>query len=109
MRKLIAILLFSTSTMVHAELEHSSTELYSMKKLMTKSTSVNIKVVRDIQKACEAESHRYGLGGFGYTLDACSFWQQINDQHICTIFVPENTNNDALGHEIRHCFQGHFH
>ena len=95
--------------MVNAGLERSPLELYSMTNLKTTNSTVTIKVVKDIQKACEAESIKLGLGGFGYGLDACSFWRQINGQHVCTILVPENTNNDALGHEIRHCFQGHFH
>ena len=109
LKVILAALLFAATPYADADLESSPTELYSLKKLMTDKAMINIVVVKDIVQACEKESRELGLGGFGYSLSACSFWSRVQGHHSCTIFVPENTNNDTLGHEYRHCIQGHFH
>lgn len=61
--------------------------------------------VNDVQKTCEAESRKRGLGGFGYRVYACSFWE--GDR--CDIFTSKTPTLHDLGHETRHCFQGAFH
>ena len=38
---------------------------------------------------------------------ACAFWNVRRKE--CTIVTGKETNNVALGHELRHCFEGHFH
>ena len=58
-----------------------------------------------VQKECEAESHKRKLGGFGYAVNACSFWDSIT----CTIITAKQVSMHTLGHEVRHCFQGNFH
>lgn len=64
----------------------------------------------DVQKTCEAESRKRGLGGFGYGVDACSFWyKSLFGQRKCDIYTGKKTNLHFLGHEVRHCFQGNFH
>lgn len=64
--------------------------------------------VDNLQATCEAESRKRGLGGFGYPVEACSFWS--NNNNNCQIFTRTNaTTMHSLGHEIRHCFQGSFH
>ena len=87
------------------ELEKSPTQMYKMNNLITTTSIVNILVVDDVQKSCNAESHKRKLGGFRIALEACSFFNDTN----CTIVVGKKTNNNILGHEIRHCFQGEFH
>ena len=59
----------------------------------------------DVQKTCEAESRKRGLGGFGYRVYACSFWE--GDR--CDVFTSKTPTLHDLGHETRHCFQGAFH
>lgn len=59
----------------------------------------------NVQKDCEAESHKRKLGGFGYAVNACSFW----DRNSCTIITAPQATMHILGHELRHCFQGSFH
>ena len=59
----------------------------------------------NVQKECEAESHKRKLGGFGYAVNACSFW----DSTTCTIITAQHVTMHTLGHEVRHCFQGNFH
>ena len=61
--------------------------------------------VPNIQAACEAESKRRGLGGFGYGVDACSFWSATQ----CIIVTSTRPTMNQLGHEARHCFEHSFH
>lgn len=106
MKKATAILLLSVSTVSYAQLERSPTEMYSLSKVMTTSTKVNLIRTHNVLKTCELESKRRGFAGFkGLPMEACSFW----DANSCTIVVGYKTNNDILGHELRHCFQGNFH
>ncbi len=72
----------------------------------TKQTTITWMAVDNLQATCEAESRKRGLGGFGYPVEACSFWVSNN----CQIFTKSNaTTMHSLGHETRHCFQGNFH
>jgi hypothetical protein len=104
-----AVLLFAPAPDAVAVMESSPTELYSLKKRMTDKVMIDVVVVKNVRAACEKESHERGLGGFGYGMSACSFWTNLLNHYTCTVIVPENTNNDTLGHEFRHCIQGHFH
>jgi hypothetical protein len=61
--------------------------------------------VDNLQATCEAESRKRGNNGFGYTLQACSFWVK----NTCTIITQKQTSLHQLGHETLHCFQGAFH
>lgn len=38
---------------------------------------------------------------------ACAIWNKR--QQECTIVTGPQTSHLALGHELRHCFEGHFH
>jgi hypothetical protein len=58
-----------------------------------------------VQATCEAISKDSGLGGFGFAVDACSFWHK----ETCLIITGKETTHAELGHELRHCFQGSFH
>ena len=52
----------------------------------------------DIAKACPRASKTP-------LFHACATWTQTH----CTIYVPEQTYYTVLGHELRHCLEGHFH
>lgn len=106
MKKALAVLLMTMSTAVVAE---TPLEMFSMSKNFTNRTTVTIVSVPNVQARCEAESRKRGLGGFGYGVDACSFWVRDGANSTCTIVVGTMTNNDTLGHEMRHCLQGAFH
>jgi hypothetical protein len=73
----------------------------------TKTLSISWMVVPNskVQATCEAISNDSGLGGFGVSLGACSFWHT----NTCVIVTGEQTTHSTLGHEIRHCYQGNFH
>jgi hypothetical protein len=58
-----------------------------------------------VQATCEAVSMKSGLGGFGFAVDACSFWH--GDK--CLIITGKQTTMHEIGHELRHCYQGSFH
>jgi len=74
-------------------------------KSMTDSKQITWRYTDNVQKECESESQKRKLGGFGYAVDACSFW----DKNSCTIITARQTTMHILGHEVRHCFQGSFH
>jgi hypothetical protein len=38
---------------------------------------------------------------------ACAVWNTPRKE--CTVVTGTKTSHTALGHEIRHCFEGHFH
>jgi hypothetical protein len=63
------------------------------------------KVVDNVQKTCESESHKRRLGGFNYPVDACSFWSG----GVCTIVTGLKPTQHILGHEVLHCFRGNYH
>lgn len=89
----------SEPTWRNPETKFSATERHADSKQITWRYTDNV------QKACEAESRQRKLGGFGYAVDACSFW----DKNSCTIITARQTTMHVLGHELRHCFQGSFH
>lgn len=109
MKKFLAILLSALVSTAHAGLEKSPTEMYDMSKLMTNNTDLKVVTVDNIRETCEKESRSRGFGGFGMAMDACSFWNKGFTGHTCVIFIGKKTNNDTLGHELRHCLQGNFH
>jgi len=74
-------------------------------KLNTNQTTITWRVVYNVQAACEQESRKLGNGGFGYAVDACSFWTG----NACTIITNRKATMHELGHETLHCFQGSFH
>lgn len=61
--------------------------------------------VDNVQKMCDAESRKRSGAAFGYSVQACSFWEG----NSCTIVTSKNPNMGTLGHEMRHCYQGNWH
>lgn len=108
MKKALFGLLFITS-LAHAGLEKDAYEMYDMSKLKTNQSLVKIVVVDDVKAACNKLRTSEGLAPFTYGVDACSVWPKDGTFKSCTIYIGKKTNNDILGHEIRHCFVGNFH
>lgn len=54
---------------------------------------------------CNKEAKKRGYKNFGYSLQACAFW----DSNVCTIITSKNPTMHNLGHEVRHCYQGDWH
>jgi hypothetical protein len=83
---------------------------FSTKKNFTTQSTITWEPVDNVQARCDRESKARGLGGFGYGVEACSFWDyKSNGDNICTIITGKNTSHDTIGHELRHCFQGPWH
>lgn len=78
---------------------------FATSKNVTDTKQINWRHTDNVQKECEAESHKRKLGGFGYAVNACSFW----DSTTCTIITSQQVTMHTLGHEVRHCYQGTFH
>ena len=38
---------------------------------------------------------------------ACAVWNVKTN--VCTIISEPHASEEVLGHEVRHCFEGHFH
>jgi len=75
----------------------------------TDTFQVTFKQAADINAACNAASRKRGGGGFGYAVDACSFWDITVTGRKCTVITKRKANFHTVGHEIRHCLQGHWH
>ena len=113
MKKALAVILSLAVSTAYAQYDpnwRDSSALFDASKIMTDNVSVTWNRVDDIRKTCETESKRRGLGGFGYSMEACSFWgTDKSGKDFCHIFTRKKTTMHDLGHEMRHCFQGAFH
>ncbi len=96
----------STSICASSEDPHQQ---FSTNKNNTNKSIITWRPVDRVQAECDKESKRLGYGGFGYPLEACSFWDKSPINNVCTIITGKNVNFHTVGHEIRHCFQGNFH
>jgi hypothetical protein len=99
----VTIAFFATSAVANNWKDPESK--FDATKNFTSTSSITWTVVDNVQKSCEAESRRRGNGGFGYSVDACSFW----DGSSCVIITGRKTTLHEIGHEMRHCFQGNYH
>jgi hypothetical protein len=108
MKKALLVLAL-IATAASAEMEKSPTEYWDISNNRNDSVLVTVNPVDNIQQVCEQQSKRRGYGGFGVNMDACSFWVKRVIGYTCEIYVGKQTNNDILGHEMRHCLQGKFH
>ena len=106
MKKALAVILAVTSfnTLAYYEDPHQS---FNMTSNDTDKVEITFVQAKNVTQACEAESRARGKGGFGQTVDACSFWNWNKTQ--CTIITGTKANFHTIGHEVRHCLQGNFH
>ncbi|CAB4133565.1 hypothetical protein UFOVP257_287 [uncultured Caudovirales phage] len=101
----IVIAIFTTST--HAENWRDPESNFDATRNFTDASLIKWVVTKDVQGTCEAESRKRNMGGFGYPVEACSFWDAGGKS--CIIITNTNTTMHAIGHEMRHCFQGNYH
>lgn len=99
---LIASLLITQNAMAFND---SPTAPFDTSANLTTVSTITWRTVDDVQKTCEAESRKRGFKGFGYSIQACSFF----DGNQCTIITGKTTSMHTVGHEVRHCFQGNWH
>lgn len=104
MKKIIAILFVAYSSQTYA-FDDDPKSNFSTKANIKSSVVVEWITTNDVQNTCEIESKKRGNNGFGFAVQACSFWVGST----CTIITGKETNMHSLGHEVRHCFQGNWH
>ncbi len=109
MKKILAVFLLALAPESFAGLESSPYERFDATRKMSETVSITWKTVSNVQEVCSAESSRRGKGKFGYTVDACAFWDKTSKGMTCTIVTKPNPNYWDIGHEMRHCFQGNWH
>ncbi len=107
-KALVISLSLTLSTSIFATTEDPHQQ-FSVNKNNTNKSTITWRPVVDVQAECEKESKRLGYGGFGYSVEACSFWDKSPLSNVCTIITAKTVNFHTVGHEIRHCFQGNFH
>lgn len=101
--------LMSLSPGAHAQEWRNGDLKFDFTQRKTSSAKVNIHTVDNIWKTCEAESRKRGYNGFGYSVDACTFWEHTPMGSTCDVYLAKKTSMHEIGHEIRHCFVGSFH
>lgn len=99
---LIISMIFATNAMA---LNDDPNKLFDTSSNYTTQSTITWRTVDDVQKSCEIESRKRGFKGFGYGVQACSFF----DGNQCTIITGKQTTMHSVGHEVRHCFQGNWH
>jgi hypothetical protein len=105
-KALVSLMLLAVTNAIAADWENPEAKFNAGKNKTTKSV-ITWRAVPNVQAVCEAESRKRGNGGFGYMLDACSFWDPAFN--TCTIITSTRPTMHEIGHEMRHCFQGEFH
>jgi hypothetical protein len=109
MKKALAVVLAVTSVNAFAYFEDPHQQ-FDMTHNMTNQTTITFKQVDNVTAECDKESRARGGGGFGYSVDACSFWdKKLVGPDSCIVITPKTANFHTIGHEIRHCLQGNWH
>lgn len=67
--------------------------------------TVIVNSVEDVHVICQGKLGRLNNVGLSYL--ACATWNQ--HRGTCVINIQDGTHPAILGHELRHCFEGHFH
>ena len=105
---LLALVMLAVGT-AHAQwdFDNSGSRVFDMKKNTTNNTTVEVRYVKasEIEAACNAQSRKFGLGGFSNGAMACA-WQWPDK---CLMILPEKVDMRTVGHEFMHCLQGAWH
>jgi phage/plasmid primase-like uncharacterized protein len=100
------LLLALLSNFAHADWDDPETP-FSTKSNKTESMTIVWRPVDNVQTTCAAEIKKRDGKTLGYTVDACSFWEDAKNK--CTIITKKNPTQHDIGHELRHCYQGQWH
>jgi len=105
----VCVTLTLAAGVCHAQwdFDNSGSRVFDMNKNLTSKTTVNISYVpaARIQAACDAQSRKFGLGGFPKGALACTWYEHDR----CTIILPEKVDMRTVGHEFMHCLQANWH
>ena len=64
-------------------------------------------VREDVAQFCAKAAHMTPNQAYWSPPVACAVWNVPTKE--CTIVTGTQTNHVTMGHELRHCFEGHFH
>lgn len=86
--------------------EYAEFEPQSRSERVTNNVNVTWEVRPDAADFCSKVLKQKGEFMAMHPL-GCSIW--VPKSNLCKIFTNPNPNHVVLGHELRHCFEGHFH
>ena len=116
----LALLLVATSAIANGKTkllevgDDDPYRLFSLENLMTNNTTIEL-IVHDseakVNAVCQGKMRAAGnKNGFGYKVYACTLYtKSLFGGHKCEIHMARKTDQNQLGHEVRHCFVGQFH
>lgn len=91
---------------VHTSEMSAFTPLASSQRIMN-TVKMRWEVREDVAAYCAAASGMDKERAYTTPPLACAIWSQARQE--CTVVTGRVTTHVALGHEMRHCFEGHFH
>ena len=108
MKKSLIALSFLVAMTAYADWDNPL-ETFDSSKKITSHVDLKWVAVDNIQATCESESRKRGNNGFGFKLEACTFWDKTPTGYSCVMYTKKNPTTFTMGHEVRHCFQGNYH
>jgi hypothetical protein len=107
MKKIISTLLASITISSYA-FDNSADRIFDATKRERSSSNIIWKIAKNIQKECAAELKKHGAKPIAYTVNACAVWFGP-ENNTCIIITERKFTMHTLGHEVLHCFLGHWH
>jgi len=89
-----------------ASTEYADFAAQSPDKRVMNTVNLSWEIRPDAAEYCAQISGKRGAG-MATPAVACATWSAESKR--CTIITTPNPNHVVIGHEVRHCFEGHFH
>lgn len=102
---LLAVALLSGCYTI-ATTEYADFAAQSPDKRVMNTVNLNWEIRPDAAEYCAKISNKVGAA-MATPAVACATWSAETKR--CTIITTPNPNHVVIGHEVRHCFEGHFH
>jgi hypothetical protein len=107
MKKLLAMAFLVVSSSVHG-FDNSPNRLFDTGNMERSSSNVTWIVAKNVQQVCNEEIKKVGAKALTYKVNACAIWFSPPNNR-CVIITEEKVSMHTLGHEVMHCFFGHWH
>lgn len=104
--EIMAILLFLSGCQQIPSSEYTQFTPLDEKKRIMNRVKLTWEVRADAVSYCQRVQQDYQRDA-AMTVAACSIWSRSTNE--CTIVTGPNPDHVVIGHEVRHCFEGHFH
>jgi hypothetical protein len=103
---IMVILLFLSGCQHISSAEYTQFTPLDEKKRIMNRVKLTWEVRSDAVTYCQRVQQDYQRDA-AMTVAACSIWSRSTNE--CTIVTGPNPDHVVIGHEVRHCFEGHFH